>query len=82
MYADDTILCTKCDQAFDLRQQLELASELESDLQDSVNWSGKWLLDYSAGKTQLVLFNWYNHSLHSTFLNWGREGLQNHVNGG
>ena len=27
---------SKCDQASDLRQQLELASELESDLQDTV----------------------------------------------
>ena len=32
IYADDTTLCCKCDQASDLRQQLELASELESDL--------------------------------------------------
>ena len=31
IYADDTTLCCKCDQASDLRQQLELASELESD---------------------------------------------------
>ena len=30
--ADDTTLYSKCDQAFDLWQQLELASELESDL--------------------------------------------------
>ena len=29
---DDTTLYCKCDQASDLRQQLELASELESDL--------------------------------------------------
>ena len=35
MYADDTTLCSKCDQASDLWQQLELASELESDLQDT-----------------------------------------------
>ena len=33
--ADDTILYSKCDQACDLWQQLELASELESDLQDT-----------------------------------------------
>ena len=32
IYADDTTLCCKCDQASDLRQQLELASEHESDL--------------------------------------------------
>ena len=34
IYADDTTLYSKCDQASDLWQQLELASELESDLQD------------------------------------------------
>ena len=33
--ADDTTLYSKCDQASDLWQQLELASELESDLQDT-----------------------------------------------
>ena len=32
IYADDTTLNSKCDQASDLWQQLELASELESDL--------------------------------------------------
>ena len=34
IYADDTTLLSKCDQAPDLWQQLELASELKSDLQD------------------------------------------------
>ena len=29
IYADDTTLYSKCDQTFDLWQQLELASELE-----------------------------------------------------
>ena len=32
IYADHTTLYSKCDQAPDLWQQLELASELESDL--------------------------------------------------
>ena len=32
IYADDTTLYSKCDQASDLWQQLKLASELESDL--------------------------------------------------
>ena len=32
IYADDTTLCSKCDQASDLWQQLELTSELEPDL--------------------------------------------------
>ena len=31
IYGDDTTLSSKCDQASDLWQQLELASELESD---------------------------------------------------
>ena len=31
-YADDTTLCSICDQASDLWQQLELASELECNL--------------------------------------------------
>ena len=37
IYIDDTTLYCKCDQASDLWQQLELASELESDLQDTVD---------------------------------------------
>ena len=36
-YADDTTLYSKYDQASDLWQQLELTSELESDLWDSVD---------------------------------------------
>ena len=34
---DDTTLYSNCDQASDLWQQLELASELESDLRDTVD---------------------------------------------
>ena len=57
IYADDTTLYSKCDQACDLRQQLELAYELESDLQDTVDWGRKWLVDFNARKTQLVSFD-------------------------
>ena len=32
IYADDTTLYSKCDQASDLWQQLEMAAEVESDL--------------------------------------------------
>ena len=35
--ADDTTLCSKCDQASDLWQQLELACGFESDLRDTVD---------------------------------------------
>ena len=62
IYADDTTLCSKCDQASDLWQQLELASELESDLRDTVDWGRKWLVDFNAGKTQLVLFDRSNNT--------------------
>ena len=55
--ADDTTLYSKCDQAFDLRQQLELDSELESDQWDTVDWGKKWPVDFNARKTQLVLFD-------------------------
>ena len=51
IYAEDTTLYSKCDQASDMWQQLELASELESDLRDTVNWGRKWLVDFNAGKT-------------------------------
>ena len=37
IYADDTTLYSKCDQPSDLWQQLELASEIEFDLQDTVD---------------------------------------------
>ena len=57
IYADDTTLYSKCDQASDLWQQLELASELDSDLRDTVDWGRKWLVHFNVGKTQLVLFD-------------------------
>ena len=38
IYSDDTTLYSKFDQASDLWQQLELASELEFDLRDTVDW--------------------------------------------
>ena len=56
-YSDGTTLYSKCDQAFDLWQQLELASKLESDLPEIVDWDRKWLVDFNAGKNQLVLFD-------------------------
>ena len=62
IYADDTTLYSKCDQASDLWQQLELASELESDLRETVDWDRKWLVDLKSGKTQLVLFDRSNNT--------------------
>ena len=39
IYADDTTLFSRCDHASDLWRQLELASELRSDLRGTVNVS-------------------------------------------
>ena len=51
VYADDTTLYSDCDQAFDLWQQIELASELESDLRGTVDWGKKWLVVFIPEKT-------------------------------
>ena len=55
--ADDNTLYSKCDQESDQWQQLELASELESDLRSNVDWDRKWLVDFNVGKTQFALFD-------------------------
>ena len=60
--ADDTALYSRCDRASDLWQELELASELESDLRETVDWGKKWLVDFNAGKTQLVSFDRSNNN--------------------
>ena len=52
----------KCDQASNLRQQLELASQFESDLQDTVKWDRKWLVHFNVRKTQLESFNRSNNT--------------------
>ena len=62
IYADDTTLFSKFDQASDLWQQLELASELESDLRVALYWGRTWLVDFNAGKTQLVSFDRFNNT--------------------
>ena len=37
-----------------------MASELESDLRDTVDWGRKWLVDFNASKTQLGFFDQSN----------------------
>ena len=51
IYADDTALYSNCDHVI-----YNNISELESNLQDTVGWGRKWLVDFSAGQTQLVSF--------------------------
>ena len=50
IYADNTTLFCKCDQASGLSQQLELATKLEFDLPDTMDWDKKWFFDFNAGK--------------------------------
>ena len=44
IYADDNTLYSKCDQASDLWDQLELVSETETNLRDTVDWGKVSLL--------------------------------------
>ena len=39
-----------------------MASELESDLRDTEDWGKKWLIDFNAEKTQLILFDRCNNN--------------------
>ena len=39
-----------------------MASDLESDLRDTVDRSRKWLVDFIARKSQLVSFDWSNNT--------------------
>ena len=52
---DCITLYSKCGQASGLWQQLE------SDQRDTMDWGRKWLVDFSAGKTRLVSFDWSNN---------------------
>ena len=54
---DDTTLYCRCDQASILWQQVEMAAEFGSNLQDTGNCGRKWLVDFNAGKAQLISFD-------------------------
>ena len=53
---------SQCDQLSELWQQLELVSELESVLWDTVDLGRKLLVGFNAGKTWLALLDWSNKS--------------------
>ena len=40
---------------------IDLASELESDLQGTVDGERKWLVNFNARKTQFISFGWSNN---------------------
>ena len=50
------------EQASELCQQVDLASELESNLRDTIDWERKLLLEFKAGKNLPVLFDWSHNS--------------------
>ena len=52
----------QCHQTSDLLQQLESASEIESNLRDTVDWGRKWLVDFNTWETQLVLLDRSNNT--------------------
>ena len=54
---------------------LELASGLESDLRDTVDWGKKWLVDFNVRKTQLVSFDRSNNN-GSIDVKMGRSTLE------
>ena len=78
IYGDITTVCSKCDQASDLSQQLQLVSELQFDLQDIVECDSKWLVDFIA--LFVLMWKWIglflrkNHLLRCqgwlSLLNW------------
>ena len=51
-----------------------MASELESDLQDTVDWGSQWLVDFNTGKSQLVSFDWFNitGAIEVKICSWGK----------
>ena len=61
----------KCDCASNFWQQVELASVIESDLGDDVEFHKKWLVDFYAGETLHVSFD-FN-------FNYGVIDLKMHV---
>ena len=52
----------------DLLQWLELASEIESDLQDIVSWGRKWLFDFNMEKLWLYFTGVIDVKMDESFL--------------
>ena len=75
IYVDDTEIYSKCDQVSDFLQQLELASELNSDRLDTVDQETKWLVYFIAEKTQLGLFDRSDNS-DATYVTMDRSVLE------
>ena len=66
-YTDDTTLYSKYDEASHLMQQPELASELESDHQDTVERGRKWLVYFNA---KIIKFSHFTSQITLVQLMW------------
>ena len=53
IYADDTIVYSKCDQDLICGNKLNWLLNLNL-IYQTLNWGKKWLFDFNVGKTQLV----------------------------
>ena len=62
VYADDTTLYCRYDKASGMWKQVVISSGLESDLRDTVEWGNRWIVSFSARKTQLVSFDQSSNS--------------------
>ena len=58
IYVIGFTLYSKCDQASDLWQLLELASEFESYIQNTADLGRKWFVDFNARKINATSFLW------------------------
>ena len=61
IYPDDTNVYSNCDQAFDLWQQLRLASDLEADLTGHSGLDMNRLVDFNAWKNSTFSFDRLNN---------------------
>ena len=86
IYADDTTLYSKRNQSSESWQQLELASELQSDLRDIVAQDRKWLNDFNAMNLfhliapitlVLLMWQWISLFLKKNYLLLGLSSLLN-----
>ena len=60
IYSDDTTCCCKYDQVSDLWCNNQNWLLNLNQIYNTLEWSRKWLVDFNAGKTQLVSFDWSN----------------------
>ena len=51
IYADGGTIYSSCDKASEMWKELEMSVDLKSDLRDTMEWDGRWLVTFNDGKT-------------------------------